>query len=38
MEYDLIRLFEHPVFLSHFIPATAVTFGGSDLEIGLREK
>jgi hypothetical protein len=27
MEYDLIRLFEHPLWLAGFIPATVVTFG-----------
>jgi hypothetical protein len=29
MEYDLIRLFDHPVWLAEFIPATVVTFGST---------
>ena len=29
MEYDLIRLFDHPIWLADFIPAAVVTFGTS---------
>ena len=28
MEYDLIRLFEHPLYMLDLIPAAIVTFGG----------
>ena len=30
MEYDLIRLFEHPLRFRNCIPSTVVTFGGQD--------